>query len=97
MWPNSWQKTLMSHIFGAAFLDDEVGPAFALMGEVRPVRPIEAAAVGLHAFAGIEEEDAVEVLQAILAVTGMELVEGFGEQARSWRCRLPGRSHCASC
>src|SRR5207237_303577 len=47
---------------GAAFLDNEIRPAAALMGEERLVRPVESAAIGLHALAGVEEEDTVDVL-----------------------------------
>ena len=64
----------------AALLDDEVGPALVAVVDERLVRPVESAAIGLHAVAGIHEEDAVEFLEAILAVTGVELVERLGQQ-----------------
>src|SRR5262249_11275110 len=65
----------------AALRDDEVRPAFALVRDGGAVRPVKAAAVGaLDPAAGVDEEEAVEVLQRVLAVTGQELVQGLTQQ-----------------
>src|SRR5438045_2429730 len=64
----------------SAFREDGIVPTLLLMIKTRPVRPIEAAARGLHSLAGIKEDDAIKVFESFLAVTGIELVEHFGQK-----------------
>ena len=47
------------------------------------MRPVQAAAGACDAAAGVDEEDAVEVLEGVLAVAGQQLVHRLGQQGES--------------
>jgi hypothetical protein len=51
-------------------VNDEIGPALPFIREVGPVRPVERTAIGSRAIPGIDEEDAVEVLQRVFPFAG---------------------------
>src|SRR5262249_41928767 len=60
----------------------QVRPALRLKAHAPGVRVVDGAAVGLDALAGVEEQEAVEALEGLLAVARHHLVQRLAEYRR---------------